>query len=206
MSSVLGNEPIEVIKFGAFTEVVQFLMELDKLKSIYRKNKLLNRERQENTAEHSWQFAVAAMSFAPYVQGVNIEHAIKLALVHDIVEIDTGDVMVFDNAARDAIHEEEVKAANRIFNLLPSPQAETLLALWNEYDALETPESIYANAIDRAMPMLMNLHNQGQSWVENNIRLEQVISKCDYIEQILPDFYQQLKLQLEQAQQKGWLL
>ena len=206
MSSVLGNEPIEVIKFGAFTEVVQFLMELDKLKSIYRKNKLLNRERQENTAEHSWQFAVAAMSFAPYVQGVNIEHAIKLALVHDTVEIDAGDVMVFDNAARDAIHEEEVKAANRIFNLLPSPQAETLLALWNEYDALETPESIYANAIDRAMPMLMNLHNQGQSWVENNIRLEQVISKCDYIEQILPDFYQQLKLQLEQAQQKGWLL
>ncbi len=206
MSSVLGNEPIEVIKFGAFTEVVQFLMELDKLKSIYRKNKLLNRERQENTAEHSWQFAVAAMSFAPYVQGVNIEHAIKLALVHDIVEIDAGDVMVFDNAARDAIHEEEVKAANRIFNLLPSPQAETLLALWNEYDALETPESIYANAIDRAMPMLMNLHNQGQSWVENNIRLEQVISKCDYIEKILPDFYQQLKLQLEQAQQKGWLL
>ncbi|EMB3084685.1 HD domain-containing protein [Providencia alcalifaciens] len=206
MSSVLGNEPIEVIKFGAFTEVVQFLMELDKLKSIYRKNKLLNRERQENTAEHSWQFAVAAMSFAPYVQGVNIEHAIKLALVHDIVEIDAGDVMVFDNAARDAIHEEEVKAANRIFNLLPSPQAETLLALWNEYDALETPESIYANAIDRAMPMLMNLHNQGQSWVENNIRLEQVISKCDYIEQILPNFYQQLKLQLEQAQQKGWLL
>lgn len=206
MSSVLGNEPIEVIKFGAFTEVVQFLMELDKLKSIYRKNKLLNRERQENTAEHSWQFAVAAMSFAPYVQGVNIEHAIKLALVHDIVEIDAGDVMVFDNAARDAIHEEEVKAANRIFNLLPNPQAETLLALWNEYDVLETPESIYANAIDRAMPMLMNLHNQGQSWVENNIRLEQVISKCDYIEQILPDFYQQLKLQLEQAQQKGWLL
>ncbi|ENU1228602.1 MULTISPECIES: HD domain-containing protein [Providencia] len=206
MSSALGSKPVEVVNFGAFTEVVQFLMELDKLKSVYRKNKLLNRERQENTAEHSWQFAVAAMSFAPYVQGINIEHAIKLALVHDIVEIDAGDVLVFDNAARDAIHEEEVKAANRIFNLLPSPQAETLLALWNEYDALETPESVYANAIDRAMPMLMNLHNQGQSWVENNIRLEQVLSKCDYIEQILPEFYQQLKLQLELAQKKGWLL
>lgn len=206
MSSALSNKPVEVVNFGAFTEVVQFLMELDKLKSIYRKNKLLNRERHENTAEHSWQFAVAAMSFAPYVQGVNIEHAIKLALVHDIVEIDAGDVLVFDNAARDAIHAEEVKAANRIFNLLPSPQNTTLLALWNEYDALETPESLYANAIDRAMPMLMNLHNQGQSWVENHIRLEQVLSKCDYIEQILPEFYQQLKQQLELAQQKGWLL
>lgn len=206
MSSALSNKPAEVVNFGAFTEVVQFLMELDKLKSVYRKNKLLNRERHENTAEHSWQFAVAAMSFAPYVQGVNIEHAIKLALVHDIVEIDAGDVLVFDNAARDAIHAEEVKAANRIFNLLPSPQNATLLALWNEYDALETPESVYANAIDRAMPMLMNLHNQGQSWVENHIRLEQVLSKCDYIEQILPEFYQQLKHQLELAQQKGWLL
>lgn len=206
MSSALSNKPAEVVNFGAFTEVVQFLMELDKLKSVYRKNKLLNRERHENTAEHSWQFAVAAMSFAPYVQGVNIEHAIKLALVHDIVEIDAGDVLVFDNAARDAIHAEEVKAANRIFNLLPSPQNATLLALWNEYDALETPESVYANAIDRAMPMLMNLHNQGQSWVENHIRLEQVLSKCDYIEQILPEFYQQLKQQLELAQQKGWLL
>ncbi|WP_273839417.1 MULTISPECIES: HD family hydrolase [Providencia] len=206
MSSALSNKPSEVVNFGAFTEVVQFLMELDKLKSVYRKNKLLNRERHENTAEHSWQFAVAAMSFAPYVQGVNIEHAIKLALVHDIVEIDAGDVLVFDNAARDAIHAEEVKAANRIFNLLPSPQNATLLALWNEYDALETPESVYANAIDRAMPMLMNLHNQGQSWVENHIRLEQVLSKCDYIEQILPEFYQQLKQQLELAQQKGWLL
>ncbi|WP_275074759.1 HD domain-containing protein [Providencia rettgeri] len=206
MSSALSNKPSEVVNFGAFTEVVQFLMELDKLKSVYRKNKLLNRERHENTAEHSWQFAVAAMSFAPYVQGVNIEHAIKLALVHDIVEIDAGDVLVFDNAARDAIHAEEVKAANRIFNLLPSPQNATLLALWNEYDALETPESVYANAIDRAMPMLMNLHNQGQSWVENHIRLEQVLSKCDYIEQILPEFYQKLKQQLELAQQKGWLL
>ncbi|WP_369310476.1 HD family hydrolase [Providencia rettgeri] len=206
MSSALSNKPIEVVNFGAFTEVVQFLMELDKLKSIYRKNKLLNRERHENTAEHSWQFAVAAMSFAPYVEGVNIEHAIKLALVHDIVEIDAGDVLVFDNAARDAIHAEEVKAANRIFNLLPSPQNATLLALWHEYDALETPESVYANAIDRAMPMLMNLHNQGQSWVENHIRLEQVLSKCDYIKQILPEFYQQLKQQLELAQQKGWLL
>ncbi|WP_273827315.1 HD domain-containing protein [Providencia rettgeri] len=206
MSSALSNKPSEVVNFGAFTEIVQFLMELDKLKSVYRKNKLLNRERHENTAEHSWQFAVAAMSFAPYVQGVNIEHAIKLALVHDIVEIDAGDVLVFDNAARDAIHAEEVKAANRIFNLLPSPQNATLLALWNEYDALETPESVYANAIDRAMPMLMNLHNQGQSWVENHIRLEQVLSKCDYIEQILPEFYQQLKQQLELAQQKGWLL
>ena len=206
MSSVTSNKPLEIMNFGAFTEVVQFLMELDKLKSVYRKNKLLNRERHENTAEHSWQFAVAAMSFAPYVDDVNVEHAIKLALVHDIVEIDAGDVIVFDNAAREAVRDEEIKAAKRIFALLPSPQSESFLALWNEYDALETQDSKFANAIDRAMPMLMNLHNQGQSWVENNIRLEQVLSKCDYIEQVFPEFWLQLKSQLELAHQKGWLL
>ncbi|ETT01103.1 HD domain-containing protein [Providencia sp. PROV188] len=206
MSSAISNKPLDVLNFGAFTEVVQFLMELDKLKSVYRKNKLLNRERHENTAEHSWQFAVAAMAFAPYVPGVNLERAIKLALVHDIVEIDAGDVLVFDNAAREAIHDDEVKAANRLFNLLPSPQNAEFLALWNEYDAVETLESKYANAIDRAMPMLLNLHNQGQSWVENHIRHEQVVSKCDYIQEILPEFWLQLKQQLEQAHQKGWLL
>lgn len=206
MSLVSGTQSPDVVNFGAFTEVVQFLMELDKLKSVYRKNKLLNRERHENTAEHSWQFAVAAMSFAPYVKNVNVCHAIKLALIHDIVEIDAGDVIVFDNAAREAVRDEEIKAAIRIFGLLPSPQSDDFLALWNEYDAAETLESKFANAIDRAMPMLMNLHNQGQSWVENQISFDQVISKCGGIQEILPEFFQALKSQLELAHQKGWLL
>lgn len=206
MSSVNGNKPVEVINFGAFTEVVQFLMELDKLKSIYRKNKLLNNERHENTAEHSWQFAMAAMSFAPYVKGVNVEHAIKLALVHDVVEIDAGDVLVYDIAAREAVREEEVKAAVRIFGLLPSPQNEQFLALWNEYDAAETLDSKFANVIDRVTPMLLNLHNNGQSWVENNIRLEQVLDRSKFIVDVFPELWEQLLPQLELAQQKGWLL
>ena len=206
MSSVNGNKPVEVMNFGGFTEVVQFLMELDKLKSVYRKNKLLNNERQENTAEHSWQFAMAAMSFSPYVKGVNVDHAIKLALVHDIVEIDAGDVLVYDIAARDAIREQEIKAAVRIFGLLPFPQNEQFLALWNEYDAAETLDAKFANVIDRTIPMLLNLHNQGQSWVENNIRLEQVIARNEFIEEVFPEFWEQLLPQLEAAQQKGWLL
>lgn len=206
MSSAKGNKSVDVLDFGGFTEVIQFLMELDKLKSVYRKNKLLNNERQENTAEHSWQFAMAAMSFAPYVKGVNVDHAIKLALVHDIVEIDAGDVLVYDVAARDAIREEEVNAAVRIFGLLPSPQNEQFLALWKEYDAAETLDAKFANVIDRTIPMLLNLHNQGQSWVENNIRLEQVIARNEFIEEVFPEFWEQLLPQLKLAQQKGWLL
>lgn len=206
MSAITEIKSPEVMNFGAFTEIVQFLMELDKLKSIYRKNKLLNNERQENTAEHSWQFAIAAMSFAPYVKGVNVDHAIKLALVHDIVEIDAGDVLVYDISAREAVREQEIKAAVRIFGLLPSPQNEQFLALWNEYDAAETLDSKFANVIDRTIPMLLNLHNKGQSWVENNIRLEQVVARNEFIEEIFPEFWDQLLPQLEQAQQKGWLL
>lgn len=205
MSSVEGNKSVEIINFGTFTNVVQFLMELDKLKSIYRKNKLLNNERHENTAEHSWQFAMAAMSFAPYVKGVNVDHAIKLALVHDVVEIDAGDVLVYDVAAREAVREQEIKASIRIFGLLPSPQNSQFLALWNEYDAAETLDSKFANVIDRAIPMLLNLHNNGQSWVENNIRLEQVIVRNEFIEEIFPEFWAQLLPQLELAKQKGWL-
>ena len=116
------------------------------------------------------------------------------------------DVLVYDVAARDAIREEEVKAAVRIFGLLPSPQNEQFLALWKEYDAAETLDAKFANVIDRTIPMLLNLHNQGQSWVENNIRLEQVIARNEFIEEVFPEFWEQLLPQLKLAQQKGWLL
>lgn len=174
--------------FGPFSDTINFIMELDKLKRVYRKNNVLDNSRSENTAEHSWHFAVAAMSFQPYAGDIDMGRAIQLALVHDIVEIDAGDVMVYDVAAREAIKEHEQKAAKRIFSLLPSPQSEYFLNLWLEYDAAETPESQFANILDRTMPMLMNLHNEGQSWVENNIRLEQVLARNLFIEKQWPEF------------------
>lgn len=114
--------------------------------------------------------------------------------------------MVYDIAAREAIHEQEVKAANRIFGLLPEPQQSQFLALWQEYEAGESQDAQFANVIDRIMPILMNLHNNGQSWVQNNIRLEQVISRNSFIEQAFPELWEYLLPQLKQAQQKGWLL
>ncbi|UHD48642.1 HD domain-containing protein [Proteus mirabilis] len=191
--------------FGPFSATINFIIELDKLKRVYRKNNVLDNSRAENTAEHSWHFAVAAMSFQPYAGDIDIGRAIQLALVHDIVEIDAGDVMVYDVAAREAIKEQEQKAARRIFSLLPAPQSEYFLNLWLEYDAAQTPESQFANILDRAMPMLMNLHNEGQSWVENNIRLEQVIARNLFIEKQWPEFWQYLYPQLLEAQKKGWL-
>ncbi|MBJ7222645.1 MULTISPECIES: HD domain-containing protein [unclassified Brenneria] len=196
-----------VLDFGSLTEVVDFLMEIDKLKSVQRRSKIIGSPRHEDSAEHSWHFAVAAMSLAPYAgKEVDINRVIQMALVHDIVEIDAGDVMVYDLSARLAVHVQEVAAAARIFGLLPEPQRQKFHDLWLEYEAGETANARFALMIDRIMPVLMNLHNQGQSWVENGIRLDQVLGRTEFIAGVHPELWQHLKQHLEAAQDKGWLL
>ncbi|CDG18659.1 HD domain-containing protein [Xenorhabdus doucetiae] len=193
------------VDFGPFTDVIAFIMELDKLKYVHRKTKLLNNARHENSAEHSWHFAIAVLGFAPYAGDVNISRVVQMALIHDIVEIDAGDVIVFDQAAREAIHEQEVKAADRIFGLLPETQREYFLQLWHEYEDAITPEACFAKTLDRIMPVFMNLHNHGQSWVENNIRFEQVYNLLQFVAESYPELWQYLLPQLEAAKEKGWL-
>ncbi|WLS79706.1 HD domain-containing protein [Erwinia pyri] len=201
------SESVSAVDFGEMTEVIQFLMELDKLKSVERRTRLIGNSRYENSAEHSWQLAVAAMSLAPYSGSeVNVTRVVQMALLHDVVEIDAGDVMVYDLAAREAIHAQEVAAADRIFALLPAALGEKFRALWDEYEAGETADSRFANMLDRALPVIQNLHNQGQSWKENHIRLEQVISRNATIEKEWPALWHYLKQHLEQAQQRGWLM
>ncbi|MDR0217625.1 MAG: HD domain-containing protein [Enterobacteriaceae bacterium] len=193
------------IDFGPFTDVISFIMELDKLKYVHRKTKILNNQRHENSAEHSWHFALAAISFAPYVKDVDINRVVQMALIHDIVEIDAGDVIAFDLAGREAIHAQEVKAANRIFGLLPESQRDYFLALWHEYEDGATPEARFAKILDRVMPVFMNLHNNGQSWVENGIRFEQVFNLLHFISESYPELWIYLLPQLEVAREKGWL-
>ncbi|MBD2785220.1 HD domain-containing protein [Xenorhabdus sp. DI] len=193
------------VDFGPFTDVIAFIMELDKLKYVHRKTKLLNNARHENSAEHSWHFAIAVLGFAPYAGDVNINRVVQMALIHDIVEIDAGDVIVFDQAAREAIREQEVKAADRIFGLLPETQREYFLQLWHEYEDAITPEACFAKTLDRIMPVFMNLHNHGQSWVENNIRFEQVYNLLQFVAESYPELWQYLLPQLEAAKEKGWL-
>lgn len=200
------SSALPVLDFGPMTEVVQFLMEIDKLKSVQRRSKVIGTNRQEDSAEHSWHFAVAVMSLAPYAAPeIDLTRVLKMALIHDIVEIDAGDVLVYDLKARAAVQQQEQAAAARIFGLLPQPQHDQFLALWHEYEAGETAEARFALMIDRVMPVLMNLHNGGQSWVEHGIRLEQVLSRNAFIGDIYPALWHYLKQHLEQAQTKGWL-
>ena len=136
---------------------------------------------------------------------VDINKVIRMALIHDIVEIDAGDVLVYDLAARAAVHDQEIIAANRLFGLLPAPLSTQFLDLWNEYETGETAEARFALVIDRIMPMVMNLNNQGQSWVENNIRLEQVLARNAFIADIHPELWLHLRTHLDNAHQQGWL-
>ncbi|WP_230492815.1 HD domain-containing protein [Martelella alba] len=194
------------LAFGELTDVIGFLMEIDKLKGVQRRTKVLGTQRQENTAEHSWHFAVAAMALAPYAgDDVDINRVIRMALVHDIVEIDAGDVLVYDLAGRHAVHALEEAAAERLFGLLPEPQRRQFHQLWREYEAAETADARFALLLDRLMPMLMNLHNFGQSWVENGIRLEQVLARNAFIGEVYPDLWEHLQGHLYQARENGWL-
>ena len=200
------SSAVPALDFGSMTQTIQFLMEIDKLKSVQRRTKVMGTQRQENSAEHSWHFAIAALSLAPYASDeVNIQRVIQMALLHDIVEIDAGDVMVYDLAARAAIHDQEVAAAKRLFGILPEPQRGVFTALWQEYEAGESADARFALVLDRCMPMLMNLHNGGQSWVENDISLQQVLDRNTMIADIHPELWHYLEQHLQDAQRKGWL-
>ncbi|WP_414451629.1 HD family hydrolase [Burkholderia sp. 22PA0099] len=156
-----------------------FLAELDKLKSVLRQSPLVNRTRKENSAEHSWHLAMFAMTLAPqYADGADVMHVVKLLLVHDIVEIDAGDHPFHaPGAGANDIEAQEHEAAARIFGLLPEAQGTALRALWEEFEAARTPEAIFAKALDRLQPLLINTLTDGGTWRENGITEQQVIER-----------------------------
>ncbi len=159
-------------------QIIDFILELDKLKAVTRKVKPLGLDRYENSAEHSWQIALMAASLAPYAESpIDINHVISMLLVHDIGEIDAGDTMVFVEGGWEQRKAAELASVTRIFGLLPSDQAAVYLALWQEFEDAQTPESRFAHSVDRAMPVLLNLNNKGQSWRENNISYERVVRR-----------------------------
>jgi putative hydrolase of HD superfamily len=160
----------------------EFILEIEKLKAVHRKVKPLGLDRYENTAEHSWQVAVLAMTMVKFAdESIDVEKVLKMLLLHDICEIDADDVFFFDEIGRENIKEQELAAAERIFGILPLETGAEFLEIWKEFEAAETKEAKFAKAIDRLMPVLQNLYNNKQSWVENGIGKEQILAKTSYI-------------------------
>lgn len=186
---------------------IRFLLEIDKLKSVLRQTILTDFSRQENSVEHSWHVAVMALLFQEYAAERNLElfRAVRMLLIHDLVEIDAGDTFCYDEAANAVKAEREVAAADRIFALLPADQARELRALWDEFEAGETPESRFAAALDRLQPLLHNWATRGERWQYNDVRSTQVIERNRPIGDGAPDLWAYAARLIEDAVERGYL-
>ena len=163
---------------------MEFIIEVDKLKDIIRQTNLTNGERKENDAEHSWHLALMAVFLSEYAkEPVDVLQVIKMVLIHDLVEIDAGDTYLYDEAGNGTKAAREQKAAERIFNILPGDQAEELFQLWQEFEDRKTPESKFANTLDRIQPVLLNDATEGRAWREHDVCIDQIMSKNEYTSQ-----------------------
>ena len=183
-----------------------FIAEIDKVKGIIRQTWVLDGERRENDAEHSWNIALMAILLQEYAQEpIDVLHVVKMLLIHDLVEIDAGDTFAYDVAGHADKEEREQKAADRIFNLLPPDQADEVMALWREFEARETPESRYAAALDRFQPMFHNFLTNGKGWQKHGIRWDQVIARNQHIEEGAPALWKRAQVLIEEAVATGVL-
>ncbi|EGR1174845.1 HD domain-containing protein [Vibrio parahaemolyticus] len=183
------------------------LIELDKLKSVLRRTRVKSAEgRLENSGEHSWHVALMAVLMEEHANApVDICRVMKMLLIHDVVEIDAGDTFVYDAAATKEQAEKEIKAAERLFGMLPTDQGQELLALWQEFEAAQSDDAKYAKALDRLIPMLLNYHTNGQSWKENSVTREQALTINKRIEFGSVTLWDKAKELIEEATEKGWL-
>ncbi|KAB2114806.1 HD domain-containing protein [Vibrio alginolyticus] len=183
------------------------VIEFDKLKSILRRTRVKSAEgRLENSGEHSWHVALMAILMEEHANApVDICRVMKMLLIHDVVEIDAGDTFVYDTAASQEQAEKEIRAAERLFGMLPSDQEQELLALWHEFEAAQTDDAKYAKALDRLIPMLLNYHNNGQSWKEHGVSREQALTINKRIEFGSVTLWDKAKELIEEATEKGWL-
>lgn len=191
---------------AAVQQRIDFLAEIDKLKLVIRRNELADASRRENTAEHSWHLVMFALTLADYAApGTNLGHAIELCAVHDLVEIDAGDTFFWDEKGYQDKEARERAGARRLFGLLPQDQSEKFLGWWEEFEACQTPESLYANAVDRLCPVLLNSRSGGRSWKEHGITATQVRGKMTNIALASPVLGQVLESLITAAQAKGIL-
>ncbi|UHA73679.1 HD domain-containing protein [Paenibacillus sp. 481] len=188
---------------------ILFIIEIDKLKQVYRKTKIIGQARLENDAEHSWHLAMMAMILVEYANdpALNLLKVMKMLLIHDLVEIEAGDTYAYDETGRQNKFEREDAAARTIFSLLPAEQYEETYALWLEYEAQQTSEAKYAAAMDRLQPLLINDRNGGELWREHQITSEMVLKRNQdiqsgseqlwvYAQQVIQESIEQGRLKL----------
>jgi len=186
---------------------IRFVIEADRLKKIARQSRITDGTRRENSAEHSWHLALMALALGGHAPaGTDLGRVMAMVVVHDLVEIDAGDLFVYSDSAAHARQEvAERAAADRIFALLPEPQAVAARALWDEFEERRTPEARFARALDRLQPMLLNMQTGGGTWVAHDVPLDQVLSKVELIEEGSATLGGYAREMIAQAVDRGFL-
>jgi putative hydrolase of HD superfamily len=185
---------------------IDFIKEIDKIKYIQRKTKLINSDRHENDAEHSWHLAVMALVLAEHSKvPVDVLKVVKMVLIHDIVEIDAGDTFIYSTSKNHVNTADERQAAQRIFGMLPPGQAAEFIAIWEEFEAGDTPEAKFAKAMDRLEPLLQNTSNNGGTWREFNVDYASVVEKKKVIGEGSESLWKFAEKLLNESVEKGIL-
>jgi putative hydrolase of HD superfamily len=181
-----------------------FLVQADRLKTILRRTPLSDNSRLENSAEHSWHLALAAIALGEYAPpGVDVGRVLQLVVVHDLVEIDAGDTFAYDPAAHATKDERERAAADRLFGMLPPDQRTIFRGLWDEFEGRRTPEACVANALDRFQALLLNSHSGGGSWATYRVRKSQVLTRMAPVQSVLPSLWPYVLDVIERACENG---
>jgi putative hydrolase of HD superfamily len=184
-----------------------FIQTIDQLKSVYRQTYLSVDPRHESSAEHSWHMAMMLLLLEQYaVEPFDLLRAVKMALIHDLVEIEAGDTYAFATFDAAEKHEQEKAAAENLFGMLPAETRSELLELWLEFEQRSTPEARIVKAMDALQPILTHMSNEGRSWRENGIRREQVANRAGLLRQVAPALWEKVEEMLDAAQLRGWLL
>lgn len=185
---------------------IQFIVEIDKLKQIFRQNVVIGTTRNENDAEHSWHLAIMAMILSEYSKvPVDVLHVIKMVIIHDLVEIHAGDTFCYDEKANEDKSEREEKAAKKLFDMLPEDQSKEIWNLWREFEELKTPEAKFAACLDRVQPLFLNYNTNGHTWQKPGVTSEKVLKRNEILKENAPKLWEYAEEIIEDSIKKGYL-
>ena len=183
---------------------IAFIKEIDKVKSIFRQTYLADGTRKENDAEHSWHIALMVVLLKEYVsEDVDVAKVMTMVLIHDLVEIDAGDTYAYDSEGAKSKREREVKAADRIFGILPEDQGMYFRELWEEFEAYETPDAKYAHLLDNFQPLLLNDASGGRSWNEHGVHKSQIYKRNEKVQETSEEIWNTIQEVVESHIAKG---
>lgn len=189
-------------------QILAFVDEIEKLKMIYRQNVTIDGARQENSAEHSWHLSIMALLLTDFASAETLDllKVVKMLLIHDLVEIDTGDTFLYDVKYNESKNERELETAKRLFGMLPNDLGSDLFALWDEFEKRETPEAKYAASLDAFQPLANHLLSNGKGIIKHQVRIKTVIESKKHIADGSPMLWDAAKEIIQKSEEKGLYL